>query len=440
MRVDWRGRALAAPRKRKSEYPLPSIVFAVVLLYLAPFISPLLAIPATMICAYRVLRYDARIYAADYCIVAPIIALSRVFVGVPLLLYLSLFAAVWYFFRRGFRAEQSYLILVVLMNYLMLRMQMDINAFVLYFGQLFTLCVLVPEQDSESAERAVKAFCLNLLISSIYAWVFRNHYSVRVISGEESLAIWGTNIKRFKGLFEDPNFYMTLLTVAVALLLKLKDSGRIEKGHYIVLMLSMTVFGILTYSKTFFLMFVLLIGIYLVWQFWNRKVLRGLFLTVLAIIMLTVVFTMDNSPFAVVLTRIRGAKNISDFTTNRSDIYLEYWRNITSDYYTFFFGRGLAADRLNRDPHNLYLEITYYTGMTGFLLFAGFHMAMFRTAYKRVRNAPKQNLIAKYEVPLIVIALYFTLHGMFQPVLYANLFLSYLSVLLIKKGKQGLLQ
>jgi len=281
MKVEHRGHLLRADRKMNNNYPALSMIVAVFLLYLVPFTTLLLAVAATAICLYRVIRYDARVYAVDYCIMAPIMVLSRVGGGVPLMLYLSFFAAVRYFLFRGFRKEASYVILLLLLNYLVLRMQMDINAFVLCFGQLFTLCILIPEQDSESAEWAVKAFCLNLLISSIYTWLFRNNYVIRSITGAEALALWGTNIKRFKGLFADPNFYMTLLTVAIALLLKLKDSNRIGTGYFAFMLLGMTVFGILTYSKTFFLMFVLLVGIYVVWQYWNKKVFRGLFFTIL---------------------------------------------------------------------------------------------------------------------------------------------------------------
>lgn len=433
MKIKRQGHILYVSRREKTEYPLLSIVIAVALLYLAPFTTSLLAIPATAICLYRVIQYDARVYAADYCIMAPIIVLSRAGEGVPLLLYLSLFAAIWYFCRRGFRAKAPYVILVLLMNYLFLRMQLDINAMVLCFGQMFTLCVLLPEQDADSAERAVKAFCLNLLISAVYAYTLRNTSAIRQITGAEAVAIWGSSIKRFKGLFEDPNYYMTLLTVGIALVLKLKDSGRIGNRYFICMLGGMTLFGILTYSKTFFLMFILLVGIYVVWQFWNRKVFRGMFLTIAAVVAMILIFTMENSPFAVVLERFRGGKTISDFTTNRSDIYLLYIREITRSLGVFFFGKGLAADGLSFDPHNVYLEITYYIGIIGLILFVAFYASMVGVAERKTRHAPRQNVIAKYEVLLIVLVLFFTLHGMFEPVLYTNMLAAYLSILLTKK-------
>lgn len=433
MKIERRGQMLYLSREQNSEYPVASILAAVFLLYLTPFTTSFLAIPATAICLYRVLRYDARVYAVDYCLVAPIVVLSRAVVGVPLLLYLSLFAAIRYFLRRGFRAEASYVILLILLNYLILRMQMDINALVLCFGQMFTLCILLPEQDDRSAERAIKAFCLNLLVSSLYSWIFRNHPAIRAITGSQTLAYWGSSAIRFKGLSADPNYFMTMHTVGIAAVLKLRDSGRIRRRDFLVMLAGMSLFGILSYSKTFFLMFLLLVGIYVIWQFWNKKVFRGVLMTMLAVAGVFLIFTMDNSPFAVVLERFRGAKTLSDFTTNRSDVYLMYLREITRDLFTFFFGKGMAAAPLSRDPHNLYLEIAYYMGVTGLLLTMAFYGAMVGSAEKRVRGGQKQNMIARYEVVLTAAALYFTLHGVFQQVLYVNLFVAYLSILLTKK-------
>ena len=436
MKVRRQGNLLYVSRNEKNEYPVLGIVVAAALLYLAPFTTVLMTVPATVICLYRVIQYDARIYATDYCAMAPIIVLSRLGEGVPLLLYLSLFAAIWYFCRRGFRVCAPYVILVVLMNYLFLRMQMDINAYVLCFGQMFTLCILLPEQDDVSAERAVKAFLLNLLISSVYAYCLRNTWPIRQITGAESVALYGTNIKRFKGLFADPNFYMTMLTVGIALVLKLKDSNRVGKRYFFFMLIALSLFGVLTYSKTFFLMFILLVGIYVVWQYWNRRIFRGLAITFLAVVAMILIFTMENSPFAVVLTRFREGKTLSDFTTNRSDVYLLYVREITSSLEGFFFGKGLAAEGLSFDPHNVYLEITYYIGIVGLLLFVGFYVSMVGIAKGKILCAPRQNMIAKYEVLLIVLVLFFTLHGMFEPVLYANLFMGFMAILLTRKLPQ----
>ena len=66
----------------------------------------------------------------------------------------------------------------------------------------------------------------------------------------------------------------------------------------------------------------------------------------------------ENSPFAAVLERFTSGKNLSDFTTNRSVLFIAYWKAITKDVGSFLFGKGLAASLLTGwGAHNLYLEI-----------------------------------------------------------------------------------
>ena len=201
----------------------------------------------------------------------------------------------------------------------------------------------------------------------------------------------------------------------------------------------MAFFGVLTYSKTFFLMFVLLVGVFVMWQFWERKYIKGVVFTVVGVVALILIMTLEESPFAVVLNRFTSARNLNELTTSRAKVYLLYIMEIFSDVPTFLFGKGLAADGLYRAPHNLYLEITYHIGVVGLALIVGFYAAMVRIMVKRSAVGLKQNLIEKYMVLLVVVMLFLTLHGMFMQFLYAELFLAFLSFQLTSKpGKEAL--
>lgn len=426
----------AAPRK--SEYPMGSILVAMLLIYLSPFTSYWLSAAAFLICLYRVIRYDARVFSVDYCFLAPIVSLTRFNGGVPLVIYLCLIAGIWYFIRGGMRADAGYAFLLLLLNHLFARMQLQINDFVLCFGQMFVMCVLLPKQDEDSAERGIKAFCVSLTVSSIYAWLLRDTYQIRILCGADTYAIWGSNILRFKGLLRDPNYYTTLLIVGLALLLKLRDCKRIGTVPFFAMGFCMAAFGILTYSKTFFLMFLLLGGIYVLWQFWNGKIARGVVMAIVAVVALVLIFTLEDTVFSVVLTRLRSSNDLSDLTTSRTDVYLLYLKEITEDLGSFLFGKGLAAQALYRDPHNLYLEIIFYTGVLGLVLLAGFYGAMVQMTLRRVSAGSRQNVISKYVVLAMVLILYFSLHGMFESIMYAEMYLGVLSILLTKKKPEKL--
>lgn len=433
MKITYRGHKVCVDMKSKSEYPMVSIVVAVLLLYMAPFVTRWLAVVSFVICLYRVFRYDARVFATDYGMLLPLLSLTQA-PGTPaLLIYLCLVAGIWYFFRGGLRANASVVILIVLMNYLLVRMQMDINAFVLCFGQLAVLCVLLPKQDAESVERTVKTFITSLILSSAYAFILRDTSAVRAVTGVDSYAIWGTNIMRFKGLFGDPNYYMTLLIIGLALLVKMKECKMLGTAQFAIQGVLLAVFGILTYSKTFFLVFVLLGGIYLIWQFWSRKIISGMVLAVVALAAFCWIVFAEESPFAVVIQRLLVADNISDLTTGRTEIYSAYWKEITENLGSFFFGKGLAAEGLQKDPHNIYLETMYYIGTVGFCLISGLYIALVQETKRRVPYAREQHFIERNVVLLMFLLLFCALHGIFQAIVYGELFLSVMSLMLTKK-------
>lgn len=276
-------------------------------------------------------------------------------------------------------------------------------------------------------------FLASLILSSFYAYILRNTSPIRAICGEASYAIWGTNTKRFEGLFQDPNYYMTLLIIGLALLIKLRECAMVGLAEFVFQGLVLSLFGALTYSKTFFLVFFLLGGTYVLWHFWSRKVLSGLALTILALAAGYFMVFSEVSPFAVIIQRFLAADNISDLTTGRTEVYQYYWEEISKSLWSFFFGKGLAAEGLRKDPHNIYLEVMYYTGAVGLGLIAGIYFALVQETKQRSTRIREQHFIARYVVLFMFLLLFFSLHGMFQAIVYGELFLAMLSLLITRK-------
>lgn len=419
-----------APVSREDKYPQWGIIGVLALNFLSPFVSNLLPLLAMVICIIRIVRYDEKVFATDYAILISVSTLFQTPGRMSLLIYLCLFADVWYFMRRGVKAEAAVVMMILLLNYLLLRMDMNINSFALCFGQLFLMRILLPLQDARSAERCARAFCFGLLVSSAYALVFRNTWQLVAIRGVEAPAYFGSNVIRFYGLFQDPNYYSMLLITALSLMMKLKDSRNIGWVAFIFGSLILIACGILTYSKTFFLMLILLVGVYLVWQFWNKKVFRGFFLTLCIVIVGGVLLLSEGSPFAVVLTRLTSSSDLGELTTGRSDVFVRYWRAITKSVGSVLFGAGLAAGNLERDPHNLFLEIAYYLGSVGLVLIALYYASLIRAINSKMG---KQNLIAKYVALFMVLMVHMTLHGMTTFPTYASFFVAAVSMLISRK-------
>ncbi len=415
-----------------SDYPAWGILAAVAVLLVTPMVSRSLVFIPLAICAYRIVRYDARVFSVDLAVLTPLVTLFQ-FNGMALMVYVCLLAAIWYFIRGGIEAKAYYVLLIVLMNYLLLRMQMQITSFVLCFGQMFLACVILPKQDTSSAVRTAKAFCASMTLSSIYALVFRDASFMTTLRGHEAAAYFGSEIFRFQGLFEDPNYYMTLLCVGIALLLKLLDSKKIRLLPFLTMLGVLVLCGVLTYSKTFFLMVVLMSACYIMWQFNDKKILKSLMLVLVVLLVANVLLVAEDSIFSVVLTRLTTATDISELPTGRSDVFAAYWNKITENIFTFLFGQGMGAKELFKAPHNLYLEIVYYTGVTGLLIPVGCLVCLFRAALRKVADQPKQSFFSKYLPLLTVVIIFFALHGMFTLVLYVVFYLVTLSIMIVKK-------
>lgn len=416
-----------------TSYPWPSMAVAMILIYLTPFVSSLCSLLAFVICIWRLVRYDTKVFSVDFCALIPVSLIFRGAGGMALLVYVILIAAVLEVLRSGIRRDVSYVMVIVLLNYLVARMQLSISNFLLCFGPALLMCVMLPKQDEASAERAAKAFCISLLISSCYALIFRNTSQIQAIRGAEVVAFSGTTLRRFQGLFQDPNYYMSLLIIGMALMIKLRESRRTDVISFWVITVSMAFFGILTYSKTFFLLLVVLGVFYILWQFRNRKYGWGIFLVAMAALGGGQLLFSPESPFAVVISRFLSAKNISDLTTSRTDVFQAYFEVITRDPFSLFFGQGLAAEGLYKDPHNLFLEITYYTGLIGLVVFIVFYWSLIHMLGRRLPPVNRQSALSKYLVLIMAVGLFSTLHGMFSFFPYVIFYLASLAMIMTKK-------
>lgn len=416
-----------------TEYPLWSMLVAQALLYLVPFVSSYLALPAFAICVYRMIRYDARVFAVDYCMLIPVTQMFRAPGGMSLLVLYCLFGALWYFVRSGVPGNVAFGAFVVLVCYLLTRMQTAYDEFLKCLGQLFLLCVILPKQDGKSAEWAAKAFCISLLISSLYAFVFRGSWQLYALRGQEVPAYWGSSLRRFKGVFEDANYFMSLQIVGIAILIKLKYCGKIGTYVFAAGGVAMVYFGVLTYSKTFFFALILLVAVSIMFLWRGRKAFRIALLGVAMLIMI-LLLSLEKSPFAVVLARLTNATSFSEFTTGRSDLALLYFNAITEDLKSLVFGAGLGAEIFTLGTHNIFLEIAYHTGLLGLILFVGYGIALSMLMKEGRKACFAKNRMAAWVVLFMVVVLYCALHGMFSVISYAMFFLAYLSTMLMKEG------
>ena len=192
-------------------------------------------------------------------------------------------------------------------------------------------------------------------------------------------------------------------------------------------------FGLMTYSKSFFLCLILLLGMYILWLFRDRKVFFGSLIVIVIMLVAAGMLLLEFTPLMVILHRFTGTKTLSKMTTGRSDMFLLYWAQITKNFETFSIGLGHKAYRLFKDPHNLYLEIMYHTGLVGLTLFAMYVSAMIWEARKKIRGLRGRNFFSRYAVLIVILTAFCALHGIFSVLIYGIFYLAFLSVMLIRK-------
>ena len=316
--------------------------------------------------------------------------------------------------------------MIVFFDYLLLRMQGQLNKFVLYVSPLILLYMLLSVQDSKQIIRTFKFFCIALLVSSFYGLLLRDTHQIQALRGNEVPAYSGSTAMRFQGLFQDPNYYMALIVLVIALLIKLYHTGHLKTAPFLATVSILSFFGMLTYSKTFFVVWVLLVVVFIVFHFYKKQYLKGIgiFLGFVGSILLLGAVTSRDGPISIILYRLASSTNLDSLTTGRSQIFVAYFNVLSDSLKNMLFGMGLHAEALERGTHNMFLEITYYTGIVGLTLYICYFCGLIHLLNHRAEQVCRQKFLAKYIVVIVTGILFSTLHGMFSAVSYVMLFLA----------------
>lgn len=411
-------------------YPIQGISVILALIYLSPFVSSLLNYAAFLMCMYRLVKYDERVFSVDYCCLISVATVFALPGGFSLVVVLSLLAEFWFVVRDGVVLDSAMAVLFLLVCYLMLRIQSSVSGFVLCVSQLLIFHRMLSFADTQTILLDIGAFVLSVLTSSVYALVFRKTSAMTAIVGREVLAYYGSSLTRFQGLFRDPNYYMSLVIMAIVLLTLLYFKKYISKALFSAGIVCMFFFGALTYSKTFLFLICLYWGLCF---FYLLRARRYIFAAAFSVGTVVLAIILSNTLFATTLYRITSASSVSELTTGRTDMFEEYWREIISSPVTMLFGKGLSAQLLKKGTHNLFLEIQYYVGAIGLTLYLFYFGALVvRMQKKSAAGCYPARLFSNS--PLIVfIVLFSSLQGMFSISVYTLLYLAVIAIAVPQK-------
>lgn len=425
--------SLSPPQIQKrtgTAYPFWGLVVVTALLYLGPFTTQILNDLAFAICVYRILRYDAKVFAVDYAALIPFAQIFQTQDGFSMLYYLSVLAAFWYLFRNGARTGIALAILLIFLNYLLLRSQWEFGRLLMCISPLLLLLVLLPAQDSENCVLLAKVFCASLLISVLYAFLLRNTPQLQALLGTEVPAFWGSTTMRFQGLFQDPNYFMAVITMAVTLVIRLYCCHQIRPVVFWVSIAALLTTGLATLSKTFLVFFIVVMMLYFLRELVHRDRQTHPGMILLLVLALIVMIQVDDSIASVAWERLTRANDLDELTTGRSHIFTTYLEKILETPVSLLFGAGLGAGPLERDTHNLFLEVIYHTGLTGMGLLVAYSGALIHLLHFCDGLWPKNSPTFRYTTLIAAIIVFCTLHGMFSILPYVMLFLSFICMII----------
>ena len=176
-------------------------------------------------------------------------------------------------------------------------------------------------------------------------------------------------VNRFSGLQGNPNYFTVDIIMALSgiAILLFRENNRLP---YIILFIVLTVIGFLSLSKSFLISWIALIffmALHII-KSHKRRVRRLIFIMLATIGLIYFVAAEQINEYIIRFTETIG--DMSDFTTGRTDIWIECITTIWNNLKILFVGNGINGSLVNdRGVHNTYLEAIYSLGILGTSIF-----------------------------------------------------------------------
>ena len=249
----------------------------------------------------------------------------------------------------------------------------------------------------ENYKKCINLFSFGMLLSLLVGMTRSFIPTLDVALRSADVDIASSEVSRFGGLAYDSNFLgmfsLMLISFHLVILIRAKNNSN-EKFLSYVYIIIFTLSGLLSYSKTFFLMyiFIVLFLIFFVWKLNPIKVLAVFVLLVLANYLLEIGLNFSVKDY--INSRIIGrATDLSSFTTHRSILWAEYGNYIISSLEQFLFGAGIGNKIISKQvAHNTYLEIIYLLGAIGTTIFLIFNVIIYKIVSYSVKRT-RRNVI-----------------------------------------------
>ncbi len=252
---------------------------------------------------------------------------------------------------------------------------------------LFALSLLLMPFLSKEAGKQYDFFWLTLFFSFGIAFAAITAQFLAVIPTISRYI--GTKVLlgvvRRSGYYGDPNFYSAHITAALSAVLVLIANAAKKRRIALLFLLAMLLIycGLLSVSKMFLLVTVCLILFWMV-DFIFKKGKLSAKLMIFLTFVVGAVFLLSSTVFTdligQLLARFLRDNSLSDFTTRRTELWLQYLRTFAENPAVLWFGHGYTAITVNgRASHNTVIQGLFQLGITGCTLLAAWAFCFART-------------------------------------------------------------
>lgn len=291
---------------------------------------------------------------------------------------------------------------IILLIYSFIYNKFHIYRLSAYVDILQCFLVFYLLKDSINLKKVVVTLAYAVILSTIIGILF--HYACVYSSFTQGLVG-----NRFGGFFRNINslgMYCTITTTCLVALLINKHLDR----KYIFLSIGVTIVGLITYSKSFILLNLLIYLSWTVYSFVKSKdkamfVANSMFVLSFIIILVAIA----NNYLLDIINRFLHSTDkglLDSFTTGRVNIWYEYIDQWLANPLTTLFGNGCAAPKVLTEvysryyyEHGLYVAFLYRFGIIGSIIVLA---TMIWTVIKdRLPNKSFGNYL-----PLIVMMIY----------------------------------
>ena len=262
------------------------------------------------------------------------------------------------------------------------------NNYLFFVGLLVLLPSVVEKSNAVSFKEATLFFAAGVVMAALIAQQTAGLPNISKYINVQSYL----SITRRSGFYGDPNFYAAHITACLAgvQLLLSREEKRVHQLALLALMVLLIYCGLLSASKSFVLTTA---GLFLAWvpillEKGHRTSKFRLLLGILCAGAVIVSSSAFEPLFEVIDERFSYAANISQLTTKRTDLWMDYLNEFAHNVSLTLLGHGYTSVTLHGwASHNTIIQSVYQFGLLGApLLFIWVALTL-----KRVRQGLKDS-------------------------------------------------